>query len=210
MPFHLQNAYKGETIKEFTLFHNPTTSFLGDTWESTRDKLGITNPMTKRFAKILEETQQYNGETKWVAHSQGGAIFAQAVHYLNKKNGVSLDGQTVYFQGHANNMLVTKPILKKAGVKLHKEGYNNNPFDGVPQIIGLNAVTDLLLSFGFGSIGRLLAAPLAIIPGLVPFSFTGNPKISPHTRPYNGIGNYGKSVASGVKDILGKMVKRFI
>jgi len=195
LPAHLLDAYKEDNIEEFTLFHNPTVSGVSDSYESFRDKIGITTSMTKSFSKLLHETQKKKKDVKWVTHSQGGLIFSQAVKFHNKKIGSLLNNHTVFFQASANNMLVTKRILKKAGVKLHNKGYNNSPVDGVPQFIGANALTDVFTTSPLTSIPRLALLPLSVVPGLAPFSGMG-PGLSPHTPPYTGMGNYGKRVAN--------------
>src|SRR5690625_8049870 len=69
----------GRDLKEYTLFHNPSVGGLGDTWESVRDKLGFTTPVTREFARLLSQTQAAGNETRWVAHSQGGLILTEAV-----------------------------------------------------------------------------------------------------------------------------------
>ncbi len=210
MPPQLLNAY-GKEITKFTLFHNPTEGGGWDTWESIRDKNGLTDSMTKSFARVLERTQASGQSVKWVAHSQGGAIFAEGVRYSNKTVGKSLDKHTVCFQGMANNRLRTHFILKKAGVKLHthRNGYNANPLDAIPQVIGLNALTDVMLDRNIKSVGRLCMAPVALFYGL-PAAMVGGPNISPHTKPYESLPAYGKQVASGVKNTLTGMIKRFL
>ncbi|HEX7764282.1 MAG TPA: hypothetical protein VF433_11825, partial [Cellvibrio sp.] len=80
MGSHLEYEFKN--LQEYTLFHNPSVGGAGDTWVSFRDKMGITTRVTKKFAQILAETQAAGNETGWVAHSQGGAIFAEGVRYL--------------------------------------------------------------------------------------------------------------------------------
>lgn len=209
MPNQLLDAYKEDKIHEFTLFHNPTVSVFADTYESAKDKMGLTNSMTKSFSKLLHNTQRNQQNVKWVTHSQGGAIFSQAVKFHNKSIGSTLDKQTVFFQASANNMLITKRILKKAQVKLHKNGYNNSPIDGVPQVVGLNSITDVILKPSLTSLARLALAPLALMPGLLPLAFT-SPRFSTHSTPYDGLGNYGKKVANesskSLKRMIGKMV----
>lgn len=209
MPIHLKNAYNDESIDEYTLFHNPTVNVFADTYESFRDKAGFTTPMTKRFANLLHKTQQNNKITKWVTHSQGGAIFTQAVNHHNKTIRAPLDKHTVYFQASANNMYMTKKILKKAGIKLHKDGYNNSPIDGVPQVLGVNALTDALMKPGMKSLARLAISPIALLPGLFPLAVLG-PGLSTHTRPYNGMKAYGKQVTGTTKNMVNKLVKRFV
>ncbi|WP_444996498.1 hypothetical protein [Aliikangiella sp. IMCC44359] len=207
MPIHIQDAY-GEHIQEFTLFHNPTVNVLGDTFESFRDKMGgkLTNRMTKHFAKVLEDCQTRKHAVKTVAHSQGAIIYSQGVNYHNQTKGTPLDQHTVYFQAPGANMAVTKRILAKAGVKLHKEGVKANPFDAVPQVIGMNAITDMK-DLSLKNIGRLLVMPLAVCPGLVPLSFS-NPQLSPHTQPYPGMKQYGKRMGHGLKGVALSVFKR--
>src|SRR5690625_1432783 len=88
---HLEFAL-GRDLKEYTLFHNPSVGGLGDTWESVRDKLGFTTPVTREFARLLSQTQAAGNETRWVAHSQGGLIFTEAVRFLlNGESSYALD-----------------------------------------------------------------------------------------------------------------------
>jgi len=209
MPVHVNNAYQEDKIMEYTLFHNPTVNLFADTYESIKDKLGFTNPMTKSLAKILREAQHKQDGVKWVTHSQGGAIFSEAVNFHNKNIGTPLDKHTVYFQASANNMMVTRKILKKAGVKLHRKGYNNSPIDGIPQLLGGNAITDVLMKPGPSSLARLAMLPAAIIPGMLPLAFAPA-GFSTHARPYEGIKNYGKQVASSSKDAVSNMIKRIV
>lgn len=79
---HVEAAF-GRELKEYTLFHNPSVGF-GDLWESVRDKFGITTPVTRKFASLLSSTQAAGNDTHWVAHSQGGIIFAEAVRFFTE------------------------------------------------------------------------------------------------------------------------------
>jgi hypothetical protein len=83
MGSHLEVAY-GKGLQEYTLFHNPSSGAGGDLWESLRDKCGVTTAVTKQFAGVLVQTQQAGNKTNWVAHSQGGIIFAEGVRYALK------------------------------------------------------------------------------------------------------------------------------
>jgi hypothetical protein len=83
MGSHLEVAY-GKGLQEYTLFHNPSSGAGGDLWESLRDKCGVTTAVTKQFAGVLVQTQQAGNKTNWVAHSQGGVIFAEGVRYALK------------------------------------------------------------------------------------------------------------------------------
>src|SRR5690606_34323574 len=66
MGAHLDHAFGH--LNEYTLFHNPSEGFADDTWESFRDKIGITTPTTREFAKVLLDTQHSGQAVKWVAH----------------------------------------------------------------------------------------------------------------------------------------------
>lgn len=111
---------------------------------------------------------QLRGENvNWVAHSQGGVIFAEAVRF----NGGNLSMNSVAFHSGANNERVTNYILDKANINKQYRGqttqYNNSPFDFVPNVIGLN-----------GNLLEMLGSTVAI-----PLLFMG-PAVSPHTLPY--------------------------
>jgi hypothetical protein len=154
MGSHLEYEFKN--IQEYTLFHNPSVGGVGDTWESFCDKMGFTTGVTKKFAQILAETQAAGNETGWVAHSQGGAIFAEGVRYLlngqsswafnkfqlngirNPDKGELLDKQSVAFHANANNNLRSKPLFARAGIKVL--AIRANDYDIVPNLIGLNTL----------------------------------------------------------------------
>ena len=154
MGAHLEYEFKN--LQEYTLFHNPSVGGIGDTWESFRDKMGITTAVTRHFAKVLADTQAQDNKTQWIAHSQGGVIFAEAVRYLlngssswmfNKwrlnglraqDKGKLLDKHSIVFHGNANNNLRSKPLFSRAGVKVL--AIRSNDYDMVPNIIGMNTL----------------------------------------------------------------------
>jgi hypothetical protein len=172
MPLHIGHAF-GSEVREFTLYHNPSVGFLGDLWESTRDKLNMTTPVAKQLAAILDDAQKEKKGAKWVVHSQGGAIFVQAVNYHNKTKGTSLASHSVQFHAGANNAIVSKGILAKAGIA--KVGPDNNhPFDLVPNIAGMNTINPAKI------VGSLLAAPA--LSGSGPLKNLKSPHTLPNTR----------------------------
>lgn len=154
MGSHLEYEFKN--LHEYTLFHNPSVGGVGDTWESFRDKMGITTRVTKKFAQVLAATQATGNETGWIAHSQGGAIFAEGVRYLlngqssyalhkfrlngirNPEKGELLNKQSVAFHANANNNLRSKPLFARAGIKVL--AIRANDYDMVPNIIGMNTL----------------------------------------------------------------------
>lgn len=151
---HLEFQYKN--LNEYTLFHNPSIGGVGDTWESFRDKIGVTTPVTKKFAKLLADTQANNNATKWVAHSQGGAIFAEGVRYLlngssswalnklqlnglrNAEKGKLLDKHSIAFHGNANNNIRSKLLMDRAGITIIPGQATD--YDFVRNIIGMNTL----------------------------------------------------------------------
>lgn len=165
------NAERGSSSASlYTLYYNPTEGFLSDGWETFMDKLGFTTPVTKQFSQVLSDVQNGDKPVSWVAHSQGGAIFSEAVRF----NGGDLSKNSVAFHSGANNAIVTNYILDKADINEQfpeqKTKYWNSPWDLVPNIIGLNTLNPIKI---FGSI---VASPLVI---------WGSPSLSPHTLPYS-------------------------
>jgi hypothetical protein len=154
MGAHLEYEFK--SLQEYTLFHNPSVGGIGDTWESFRDKMGITTVVTRHFAKVLADTQAQDNKTQWIAHSQGGVIFSEAVRYLlngssswmfhkGRLNGLRapekgklLDKHSIAFHGSANNTLRSKPLFSRAGVTVL--AIRSNDYDLVPNIIGMNTL----------------------------------------------------------------------
>lgn len=152
MASHLEYEFK--TLQEYTLFHNPSVGVGGDSWESLRDKMGFTTPVTRQFAKVLAAAQEQGANTQWVVHSQGGVIFSEGVRYLlngssssafhklqfngirNPDKGVLLDKHSVVFHGNANNNLRSKLLLDRAGIKVL--AIRANDYDLVPNILGVN------------------------------------------------------------------------
>ncbi|MFN4291751.1 MAG: hypothetical protein ACK4E7_12860 [Permianibacter sp.] len=113
---------------------------------------------------VLTATQASGRSVSWVAHSQGGIIFSEAVRVA----GGSLSNMRVSFHAGGNNRWVTNGILSRAGVGLIGRGYHDHPFDPVPNIAGLNTANP------FKIVGSILA---------VPFVIWGGPERSPHTLP---------------------------
>lgn len=140
MGAHLEFEFGGQ-VKEFTLFHNPSVGGRGDTWESMQDKFGFTTPVTKLFASKLLAAQQAGQSIKWVAHSQGGVIFSEAVRTIlkaHKKQAGVLDKQSVAMHGNANNNFRSKFLFDKAGIEVIAN--RSNTYDLVYVFAGLNTL----------------------------------------------------------------------
>jgi len=182
MGSHIEHAY-GKNISNYTLFHNPSGGwFMPDLWESTRDKTGFSTAVTKQFSQVLTHTQTAGNKTKWVAHSQGGLIFTEAVRYaLNggsstafhqlKLNGARhpdkgsvLDNHKVSFHGNANNIWRSKKLMERAGINILAVRIHD--YDLVGNLVGGNT-----------SSLRKLAGSLAYLPHIV----SGSIQQSPHT-----------------------------
>lgn len=155
MGAHLDHEYGKSSLKEFTLFHNPSIGFNGDLWESTKDKLGFTTDVTEKFSTVLQDSQKAGNEIKWVAHSQGGLIFAEAVRYFlngnsswallgglngtfKDKEKVDLSNHKVAFHGNANNNMRSKLLFDRAGIEVVSTKVND--YDIVGNVAGLNTL----------------------------------------------------------------------
>ena len=155
MGAHLDFEYGKSNLKEFTLFHNPSVGASGDTWESLQDKLGFTTDVTRNFSKVLQQSQKERKEIKWVAHSQGGAIFAESVRYFlngdsswailggfngafKDKEDISLSNHKVAFHGNANNNMRSKILFDRAGIEVISTRVND--YDFVGNILGFNTL----------------------------------------------------------------------
>jgi len=183
MAEHVSYAYdKGLT--EYTLFHNPSDGGVWDTYESSQDKKGNTTGVSKEFAKVLKNVQTVGTPVGWVAHSQGGVIFTEAVRYHFQQEGSSLDKNSVWFHAGANSWDKTTQYLPKAGVTVH--GYNDHPFDFVPQLVGGHAISMSNV------VGSVLHA------GYVVF---GNSERSPHTLPFEGMDNYVDKMPTAYRNV---------
>jgi len=172
MAEHVKYAYD-KNLSEYTLFHNPSDGGVWDTYESSQDKQGKTTGVSKEFSKVLNSVQVKGAPVKWVAHSQGGVIFTEAVRHHVVQGGGSLNSNSVWFHAGANNKKKTGRYLPLAGVEVL--GYNDHPFDFVPQIIGRHATNVSNI------VGSVLHAG---------YVFMGAAERSPHTLPYQGMGNY--------------------
>lgn len=209
MGAHLDFEFGKNAVNEYTLFHNPSVGGPGDTWESLRDKLGITTDVTKKFSQLLQDTQKTGNETKWIAHSQGGVIFAEAVRYhlngnsswamagglngvFRKDKGESLNMHSVAFHGNANNNFRSKALLNRAGVKVLATRAND--YDMVNTLIGLNTVNPWRM------IGSVVYANHV---------FSGSIQQSPHTLMHKGFEGWDAQMNKGPGKGRGSLQKGF-
>jgi len=209
MGAHIEFEFGKGTLNEFTLFHNPSAGGLGDTWESLRDKFGTTTDIAKQFSALLQKTQKTGNKTKWLAHSQGGLIFAEAVRYhLNGNsswavtggfNGVfrddkgeSLNAHSVAFHGNANNNIRSNILFKRAGVEVIATKAND--YDLVNTIVGLNT-----------------ANPWRVIGSIVYSNHVMNGSVqqSPHTLMHDGFNAWDNLMENGAGKGRNTMQKGF-
>ena len=154
MGLHLQSEFGKDNVREYTLFHNPSVGGVGDSWESLQDKLGFTTPVSKQFSEVLQKAQKSEISVKWIAHSQGGIIFAEGVRYFlngnsntallgganglfKNKEKISLNKHSVAFHSNGNNTYRSKFLLDRAGIEVIAVRGNENDF--VYNILGMNA-----------------------------------------------------------------------
>jgi len=213
MAKHIEYQY-GEGINEFTLYHNPSVGALGDLWECTKDKVGQSTGLAVQLSEHLRQSQSDDKDVHWVAHSQGGIIFSEAVRYhLNGNsrwaitggfNGVfskgrrnSLDKHVIAFHGSGANHLRSSTLCKRAGMTVLPP--QSNRFDGVNKIAGFNAFTEPSLVNLLGS---------AIFFGRVA---GGSANTSPHTTPEAmEFGVWKREVTKGAGKPLSKLQRGFL
>lgn len=155
----LGGAHMPEGVREFTLFNNPSYGFFADLVESALDKLGLSSRPARQLADIMEKQTLAGRSVQWIAHSQGGAIFAEAMRIADTK----LTGQSVSFHAGANNRAVTNRIAREAGVTV--KGYFYSPLDLVPNVIGANG------------------NPITMLLSLIFSPTLWFERLSPHTKP---------------------------
>lgn len=197
MGAHLEFEFGKTAVREYTLFHNPSTGGPGDTWESIRDKFGITTDVTKKFSALLQQAQQAGNKTKWIAHSQGGLIFAEAVRYhLNGNSswaitggfngmfrddkGESLNKHSVAFHGNANNNLRSSVLFERAGIDVIATRAND--YDFVNTIVGLNTANPW----------RILGSAM-----YANHVFSGSVQQSPHTLMHEDRESWNEQMDNG-------------
>jgi filamentous hemagglutinin len=157
-----------QPIDRFTLSYAPTNGGVMDTAGTLVSKLGIDTAPIVALRGQMQAVTDSGEEVYWVAHSRGGVDYVQAANGPGKQD---LSGNFVVFHAGANTRLMTEPILDAAKIKLYNDGYRDSPYDLVPQIVGLRALTN----------------PLNFVKSVVvlPCVFFCSAANSPHTLPYN-------------------------
>jgi hypothetical protein len=122
----------------FMLAHNPTEGFWRDIFETAQDKAGFTTAISQHFGEVLAGVDH---PMSWLAHSQGGEIFAEGARFALNHGSDSLSNNTVAFDSGANNKWATDRILTRGGIHLFGKGYYDAPNDAVPQIVGLRGLS---------------------------------------------------------------------
>jgi len=148
-----------------------------------RDKLGFTTDVTRNFSKVLQETQKSGKEIKWMAHSQGGLLFAEGVRYFlngnsswaifggfngifKDKDEIDLSNHKVVFHSNANNNFRSSFLFERAGIEVLDA--HANDYDIVNTFAGLNTLNPVKM------LGSLVYSPHV---------FNGSVQQSPHTLP---------------------------
>ncbi|MBP8257635.1 MAG: hypothetical protein KAX37_09945, partial [Opitutaceae bacterium] len=115
------------------------------------------------LASVLQANQAAGHQTMWVAHSQGGELFSEAMNIAAANGASDLSMNTVRFNAGANNWLVTNSNADNLGITV--TGYYGSPLDIVPNFVGLN--------------GNIFSIPISLI--MAPTLFMSD--LSPHTEP---------------------------
>jgi hypothetical protein len=156
-------------IDMYTLSYAPTNGFWSDLFGTLGTKLGYESESVLGLRDQLEAIQTNGQPINWVVHSRGGVEFVQAAQGSNFD---SLKYNSVVFNAGANTKWITNAVVseKNIGEVIKDKLYNDSPFDLVPQIAGLHALTEPWKFFT-----SLIAAPCI---------FLCSPANSPHTLPY--------------------------
>jgi hypothetical protein len=194
MGTHLDTAYQSDSIKAYTLFHNPSDKTVRDVYECAFDKgQSNTSHNAQHLAAVLKQNQQLGKKVKWVAHSQGAIIFLSALQYYRVNYQGQLTGQELAIHGSGANVAEIQQAAKLVGLKTHEP--RNNPFDIVPNIFGKN---DLSASS--------FARSIKFFPSIM-FSSAG---ASPHTLPFLGVKTYYAQLSTLGSKVRAKEVKKYI
>ena len=174
MGTHLDTAYKGDGIKAYTLFHNPSDKTTLDAIESAFDKCqSQTSHNAQHLAAVLAQNSQQGKKVKWVAHSQGAIIFCSALEHYRIKYGKPLTGQQLAIHGSGSNIDRLKIAAKNTGMTINN--VRNNPYDVVPNVFGGNDLSGSSLARSLSFMGKV---------------FGSNAGLSPHTLPFLGLKTY--------------------
>ena len=153
-------------VDRYTLSYAPTDGFLLDLLGAGATKFGYESESVLGLRAQMEAIEASGRNVRWVTHSRGGAEFVQAVSGSN----VDFEHTSVVFHAGANNLSVTNSVMEQKNIgnvidKDHR--YRDSPFDAVPQIVGLRALTQ-----PWNFILSAFASPLL---------FLGGAEHSPHT-----------------------------
>jgi hypothetical protein len=154
------------SVRSFTLLYNPTEGFFRDGVETLADRMGFTTSIAKQWAWMLREAQ-VNGKFLAVVFSQGGAVNASAVSYINATAGGPLSNMSLVCYGCANNVLVSKDIFAAAGVNTDPSNvrYVSNINDPVANLFSLSTLNPVRL------ILSILSALFVVVPGMDPHAY---------------------------------------
>lgn len=195
MGTHLDTAYKGDGIKAYTLFHNPTDNIGLDAVECAFDnRQGQTSHNAQHLAAVLAQNNQQGKQVKWVAHSQGAIIFCSALEHYRIKYGKPLTTQQLAIHGSGANLDRLKRVAHNAGMTINN--IRNNPYDFVPNLMGGNDLSASSLARSFKFMGLALAKD--------------GVGTSPHTLPFLGLKTYATQLQFSGNIEKSTIVRKFI
>jgi hypothetical protein len=196
MGTHLDTAYKGDGIKAYTLFHNPTDNIALDAIECAFDnRQGKTSHNAQHLAAVLAQNNQQGKKVKWVAHSQGAIIFCSALeHYRIKYPNKPLTTQELAIHGSGANLDRLKRTANNIGMTINN--IRNNPFDFVPNMAAKNDLSGSSLARSFKFMGLAF--------------FSKNVGESPHTLPFLGLKTYATQLQLSGNRKKATIVRQFI
>ncbi|WP_444937215.1 hypothetical protein ACJJIW_09820 [Microbulbifer sp. JMSA004] len=133
MPGMVNGAYKdisgSQGIKDegFGLFYNPRPLYsAGQQWKTPQQKQVSFEVTANKLGNLILASQKEGRDTQWVIHGDGCHLFRKT---LLRLQGQVLDKHTVFFAAPKGNFQTLLPLVRGAGLKLHKDVFKYHPHD---------------------------------------------------------------------------------
>ncbi|WHI45583.1 hypothetical protein [Microbulbifer sp. VAAF005] len=133
IPGMVNGAYKdvsgSQGIKDegFGLFYNPRPLYsAGQQWKTPQQKQVSFDVTANKLGNLILASQKEGRDTQWVIHGDGCHLFRKT---LLRLQGQVLDKHTVFFAAPKGSLQTLLPLVRGAGLKLHKDVFKYHPHD---------------------------------------------------------------------------------
>ena len=133
LPDIVNGAYKevkgSQAIREegFEMYYNPRPYYTkGKEWTTPEQKQTSQKYAADKLANLLLDAQKGSIAVQWVIHGDGSKLLKQA---LQRLQGQKLDKHTMFFAAPTETMTGLLPLVRKAGINLHKDVMKFNAHD---------------------------------------------------------------------------------